>query len=378
MGGHYALAGRHEPALFFFYVSCWWSYIIFLESVLLRRNGQYTFLNKDLPFFILLSCAFWCCFELINLRLENWFYVCLPGNFFIRYVNYLLAYGTVIPAITLTAMALQPFFRSVRVTPLKIRGYSSMAILLGIILFLLTVTFPEYLFPLAWAFAIPLVDGINCRFGFKSFMADLQSGDASRILSALSSGLLCGVLWETWNYISPVRWIYTVPFFENMKIFEMPLPGYIGFLVFGIETIAFMDLLQGLRGKKTSAAILITCSIAVCTIAFPLIDRYTVFSYNASVEQLSFLTGQEKERLHSESVKTSIGIDSDALGPESRKAFDIISLKGLGYKNYLKLAGHGITGIQDLKGMDETKLSHILKEKNLRRVRVYLRAAQKH
>ena len=49
------------------------------------------------------------------------------------------------------------------------------------------------------------------------------------------SGFLCGVLWEFWNYWSRAKWHYTVPIMENLKIFEMPLPGYFGFPAFALE-----------------------------------------------------------------------------------------------------------------------------------------------
>ncbi len=374
--GRYALAWKLEPALFFFYVTSWWSYIIFLDAVLRRRSGNHIFLNRNLPLVIVISCGFWCSFELINLRLENWFYINLPAGMFLRYTGYLLAYGTVIPAISLTASALQPLFRSVRTAGLQVRNYPSRAIALGVIALLLTIIYPIYLFPLAWAFAIPLLDGINYRAGFRSFMADIERGEPSRLLSALMSGLLCGTLWEMWNFLSPVRWVYTVPFFENLKIFEMPLPGYTGFLVFGVTTMAFLDLLQGLWQKRAARLVAICISLVVCAVSFPLIDRYTAFSFATPVERLSFLSEESKDMLRGRGVKTNLGIEATTLKPTERDAMGLISLKGLGYENYMKLGRRGITRMEDLKNVDEATLSGILGETNPRRVRIYQRAAK--
>lgn len=240
----------------------------------------------------------------------------------------------------------------------------------------LTLTWPNYLFPLAWVFAIPLIDGINYRAGFRSFMADIERGDAGRLLGALLSGLLCGALWETWNFLSPVRWIYTVPFFEGLKVFEMPLPGYMGFLVFGVETLAFVNLLQGLLKKRTARIVTICFALAVCVLSFPLIDRFTVFSFSTAVERLSFLSEESTKMLRGKGIKTSLGIDKTALKPGEREAFMLVSLKGLGYENYLRLGRHGITRIEDLNDIDETTLSDILGETNLRRVRIFLKAAR--
>ena len=35
------------------------------------------------------------------------------------------------------------------------------------------------------------------------------------------------VVWEFWNYWAGAKWIYTVPILPDVKLFEMPLPGYL-------------------------------------------------------------------------------------------------------------------------------------------------------
>ena len=46
---------------------------------------------------------------------------------------------------------------------------------------------------------------------------------------------MCGLLWECWNYWARTKWVYTVPVPPDIKIFEMPLAGYLGFPVFAVE-----------------------------------------------------------------------------------------------------------------------------------------------
>ena len=48
-------------------------------------------------------------------------------------------------------------------------------------------------------------------------------------LALLASGAVCGVLWEFWNYWATARWTYTVPYLGDVKLFEMPVLGYLGF-----------------------------------------------------------------------------------------------------------------------------------------------------
>ncbi len=57
-------------------------------------------------------------------------------------------------------------------------------------------------------------------------------------MNLLLSGLLCGLLWEFWNYWSRTKWHYTVPIMEHVRLFEMPLPGYLGFPAFAVECFA--------------------------------------------------------------------------------------------------------------------------------------------
>ena len=79
-------------------------------------------------------------------------------------------------------------------------------------------------------------------------------------MNLLLSGLLCGVLWEFWNYWSRRKWHYTVPIMEDVKIFEMPLPGYFGFPAFAVECFTMYVFVRavwnrswrvdGARGRK--------------------------------------------------------------------------------------------------------------------------------
>ena len=376
--GNVALAKRWEPPIYFFFVTCWWAYIIILDTILWLRSGEPKFLNRNLPEMVLISCGFWCVFELINLRLENWFYINIPFQEIVRYTGYFLAYGTVIPAICLTADAADPLFASVRTRPFRVRSYPSRAITAGIILFSLALLLPEYFFGLAWVFGIFLIDGLNYRTGSRSFMADLEEGRPGRVLAALVSGLVCGILWESWNFISPVRWVYTVPFLEGMKIFEMPFIGYIGFPVFAVETVAFYDLLQGLSKKTASRAAVLCAAAILSALSFVLIDRFTVFSYTTPIRNLAFLSESTRTKLFDSGARTNISIEAAMLSPDEADALRFVNMKGLGYKNYLRLVSSGVSRAQDLKDMDDGQLSRILGEANLRRVHVYQDAAKRY
>jgi hypothetical protein len=85
-----------------------------------------------------------------------------------------------------------------------------------------------YLAAPVWLGFIFLLDPVNRRLGGEALTYD-------RVINLAWSGLLCGVLWEFWNYWAHAKWHYTVPIMEHLKVFEMPLPGYLGFPAFAIE-----------------------------------------------------------------------------------------------------------------------------------------------
>ena len=96
--------------------------------------------------------------------------------------------------------------------------------------FLVSRDVARYLAAPVWLGFIFLLDPINSRLGGDTLMADRH-----RAAALLGSGLLCGVLWEVWNFWAGTKWHYTVPIMEDWKVFEMPLPGYLGFPPFALE-----------------------------------------------------------------------------------------------------------------------------------------------
>ena len=76
-------------------------------------------------------------------------------------------------------------------------------------------------------------------------MIDFKGGATDRLKNLIWSGFLCGVLWEFWNYWSRAKWHYTVPIMEHTKLFEMPLPGYLGFPAFAVECFTMYVFTRG-------------------------------------------------------------------------------------------------------------------------------------
>lgn len=96
-----------------------------------------------------------------------------------------------------------------------------------------------------WVAWILLLDPINRRLGRPSVLGDLESGERGRPASLLAAGLIAGGLWESINWLAGARWTYTVPFAGDVKVFEMPLLGYLGFAPFVVECFAIWSLIGG-------------------------------------------------------------------------------------------------------------------------------------
>jgi len=96
--------------------------------------------------------------------------------------------------------------------------------------FVVSPAIARYMAAPVWLGFIFLLDPINGRLGGESL-----TDDPNRTVNFLLSGLLCGVLWEFWNYWAGAKWHYTVPIMEDVKLFEMPLPGFLGFPPFALE-----------------------------------------------------------------------------------------------------------------------------------------------
>lgn len=223
---------------------CWWGYIFFIDAVILRIKGNSLIHNKPKEFItqLIMSVVFWVVFELYNLYLQNWEYINLHEQIIIRYTGYVVSFATIMPGMFLTAELLETLgvFKSFRISRLEV---TSRMIYLSVITGILFLVFPlmvnmniaRYLFMLIWLGFIFLLEPIVFSSGGNSLLKDLETGTLNRILCLAVSGLICGFLWEFWNYWSVAKWVYKVPFTSDIKIFEMPLAGFLGFIPFAWE-----------------------------------------------------------------------------------------------------------------------------------------------
>jgi hypothetical protein len=125
----------------------------------------------------------------------------------------------------------------------------------------LTIGAAMLLLPIVWPspyFAAPvflgfifLLDPINARARDESLLRDIRRGNYDRAINLLIAGFICGGLWEFWNFWARAKWIYTVPIFGDIKIFEMPVLGYFGFPPFALECFTMYVFTRRLMWRGT-------------------------------------------------------------------------------------------------------------------------------
>lgn len=254
---------------------CWTGFILFADSLVYRTRGNSWLRSAPGEFLwlALLSVPFWLVFEFYNLFIENWYYTGLPENFSLRMFGYAWSYATIWPAIFEGAELISVLRRAPGSggagtprqsdgsggsgRPSERRDSPSLPALVTVAAGALMLVMPfvapppvaRYLAAPVWIGFILLLDPVNARLGAESLGGDLAARRYQRLKNLVFSGFLCGVLWEFWNYWSRAKWHYSVPIMQNVRIFEMPLPGYFGFPAFALECFTMYVFVRSVFSK---------------------------------------------------------------------------------------------------------------------------------
>ncbi|MGD8752976.1 MAG: hypothetical protein PVG14_16195 [Anaerolineales bacterium] len=237
----------------------WLGYCLIVDALVLRRTGT-SLLARDWRKYIglfLISAPVWWLFELLNWRVQNWYY---DGKELFSNATYAtlatIAFSTVIPAVFGTAelVASTPIIRNLRRGPTLrptqrttwgffLAGWSMLVIML---------VWPRYFFPFIWLCLYFITEPVNVWLGNRHLAKRTRKRDWRPIIALWGGVLLTAFFWEFWNYFSYPKWVYTIPFVEFWHIFEMPLLGYGGYLPFALELYAIYHLITGLLGSGKS------------------------------------------------------------------------------------------------------------------------------
>jgi hypothetical protein len=292
-----------EPFASWFYCFAWWAYILIVDSVVysMKENSLIISRTREFLWLTLWSVVVWLIFELMNLSMKNWYYVNVIDSLWARWAGYFIAYSTVLPGIFETTELLDTLGwckerGSGKRISLKKKWLVGSCVAGGL-LFVSPLLLPRYGFPCIWLSFVFFLEPVNYWRGARSLLKDWERGDWQRLYNLLFAGMICGVLWEFWNFWAKAKWVYAIPFFGWFKLFEMPLLGFLGFLPFAVECYViynFICLLQRREGwegrsepsmKNKSLRFPVQMAFVAgififSIVGFTMIDSYTVKSFS--------------------------------------------------------------------------------------------------
>lgn len=234
----------------------WLGYILMMNGLIYRRAGRSPLTHGSGLFVALfaVSAVFWWLFEYLNQFARNWYYSGVHArDGWDYFLQASLPFSTVLPAVLSTWAWLGRFARLDTVGMPALRGRRIIAWLaLAAGTFGLTGIglWPEALFPMLWIAPLLVVLGLQHLLLGATILTPLTRGDWRPLLQPALAALVCGLLWELWNFGSLAKWHYSIPYVQRFHLFEMPLLGYAGYLPFGLECAAVIDLVATIVTPK--------------------------------------------------------------------------------------------------------------------------------
>src|SRR5688572_23974871 len=369
------------------------------EFLLLGRKG---FLATVLAW----SVVVWLFYELFNFRLQNWYYINVPADRMGYWSGTVLAFATVLPAVFVAEAILHGAGVAEKLRWKKFEVTSALITVMriaGVMMLALVLVWPRYFFPLVWGATMLLVEPENYKKSRDhSLLGDLEKGEPGRLLRLLLGGAAIGFIWELLNINARAKWIYTVPFLEDARFFDMPLRGFFGFPPFAVECFILWQavVLHGLaiprmgiahrarKRKRLGAALL---ALAFSVIVLIGMEFMTVDSRKPELEHFSELPAEALREHDYDMFKlakaspTHIAAiaqttETNALG--YIELARLATLRGMGSDNLQLLRELGVQSLKGLAAADWRVLEDGLESLSGRdvvsaRVRVWIRGARR-
>ena len=237
----------------------WFGYILVVDALVYRLKNKSLISNKPKLFFslIVLSAVFWWTFELFNKGISlfhgapYWAYHNASLDIFST-----IPFSTVLPAVFETAELLSTIhlFDKVKLKKEHKINKSLLIAMTWIGIAFLVVPFiieSPYLGQAMWFGFFFLLDPFNYMHNKPSIIGCLKAKKFVIPISLFIGGMVCGFFWEFWNYWAIPKWIYTMnPPFLGIRLFEMPLSGYIMYGPFAWSLYAAYNFIRTiLHGK---------------------------------------------------------------------------------------------------------------------------------
>ena len=398
MAGSYCLAALGvEPVATFFFLFAWAGLIFTFDRLIARVEGRSLIAHLGAaPFarLVLWSAVNWFLYELANLRLHNWHYVLVSDHDVARCLGTVLAFGTVLPGVFWIDhwLAANGILASVRRRPVIVSdGFLTGMQVAGIISLALCLIDPEHFYPLIWGVTALLLAPLNHRRGIDGWLRQWERGEFGPTLRMLLAGGMAGGFWEFFNFWARAKWIYTVPLFDEWKLFEMPLLGFLGFPAFALECACVYRLLvwyrlapafgaftqEGPARGPLTRVVAVTIAVLIATTGYVAVDRVIITSRTPRVDGVAPLTTTQRAALSQAGVThlTQLvgwgsserwqAVNGTLEKNEAEPLAQIVALylhQGIGTPYGNRLAAVGITSLYGLVDRDVDEVWQTLKQ----------------
>jgi len=243
---NWSLEGLRTHILFF---PQWLGYCLFVDGLVYLRKGT-SLIHRNIRNYIglfFISAPVWWLFELLNKSTQNWIYLARDQFSDLEYFCYAtLDFSTVIPAVLATAELASTFTWIRNLKPIRIFASNKSTVLvfflLGWIMLALMLIWPNYFYAFMWMSVYFIIEPINFWLGNRTLIGYSGKNDWRPMVVLAIGCMICGFFWEMWNIFAYPKWIYDIPGLNILHVFEMPLPGYLGYIPFSFELFAVYHL----------------------------------------------------------------------------------------------------------------------------------------
>jgi len=253
-----------QPFIIWFTPLVWIGYILVVDSIVYMLKKDSLLVNHKLRFvqLLLLSTLLWYLFEIYNHFSHGWFYSNLPSSRLVTFTMGSLAFATIIPAVfeTFDLMRQFHFFNKLKI---KINIPTNKIFLESLViigLFFLAVPIvwkTPWIWVFIWTGFILLLDPLLYIFhDEKSLIAQVRKKRFNTIIAVIFAGYVCGFFWEFWNYWAYTKWYYTVPILDNVRIFQIPVLGFLAYGPFALELYVIYNFVRLLFSKRNLVKII--------------------------------------------------------------------------------------------------------------------------
>lgn len=395
LGVTYALAAAGvEPIATHFYLCAWAGLIVTFNQLIARGEGSSLLARVGDAGWVQIgfwSAVSWFFYELCNFRLQNWYYILVEDEPLLRWLATFVAFGTVFPGIFWIDHWLRTrWSSSVRIPPLQLSSnHRRVLVAGGVGFFVLWVADPAHFYPLVWGGTFLILASLNHRLGIDGILRQLERGDLGPTLRLLIAGFIAGGCWEFFNFWARAKWIYTVPLFDELKLFEMPLLGFVGFPPFAVECACTYRLLvwarlcpplgdftqQGPPRSKIFRTVIPLLALLFSHGVYDHMQRVTVTSTTPRVQQIRAFTQSDLKWFRQQGVEhltDLVGLGSERVWRQLEQDVEAVTVarvrdtvelymhEGIGHQFGNQLVAAGYHSLRDLEASDAATVSERL------------------